>query len=191
MLVVYWNEGKQRGSQCRSEGVREHAVAPLHSLHPVRRFSFSSCWGMANPQGLQLLLIYSVCEHVGNILVQSLSGMAVRAATQPKVILQFYFYFPVLNSPMLSEFQTDWLIDWLVGWFGGRFYSTAIVATTTSFAARTMAGEREEWESKRGDLHAWCWRKACLCLIHWRNCTRTVHPCEKHNCHMAAKFSTA
>lgn len=62
---------------------------------------------MANPQGLQLLLIYSVCEHVGNILVQSLSGMAVRAATQPKVILQFYFYFPVLNSPMLSEFQTD------------------------------------------------------------------------------------
>lgn len=66
-------------------------MALLHSLHPVRHFSFSSYWGMANPQGLQLFLIYSVCEYVGNILMQSLSGMAVRTATQPKVILQFYF----------------------------------------------------------------------------------------------------
>lgn len=38
-------------------------------------------------------------------------------------------------------------------------------------------------------MHVWCWSKAHLCLIHWRNCSRTVHLCGKYKSCNAAKIS--
>lgn len=29
---------------------------------------------------------------------------------------------------------------------------------------------------EQDDMHAWCWRKAHLCLVHWRHCSKIVHP---------------
>lgn len=40
----------------------------------------------------------------------------------------------------------------------------------------SVEGEKNSW--KEDLLHSWCWRKACLFLIHWRSCSRTVPPCE-------------
>lgn len=34
-------------------------------------------------------------------------------------------------------------------------------------------------EKAGGEIrHVWCWQKACLCLIHWRNCSGAIQPCE-------------
>lgn len=34
-------------------------------------------------------------------------------------------------------------------------------------------------EKAGGEIrHVWCWQNACLCLIHWRNCSGAIQPCE-------------